>query len=153
MFCPECRTEYVEGVSLCADGRVQLVQELPPELAPEYTAYEQIPLTVNPDDISLIKSVLDIQGIVYFFKDEFVMHGHSARLMVRKDQVSELIEILRNVRDSSANSVEYEGGGNEKEMFDKSKEGRGTQNHFFKLTKLALKSYPGRQYRCLLVKA
>jgi hypothetical protein len=141
MFCPECCTEYVEGVSLCGEGGVQLVQELPPEPAPEYTTYEQIPFTVNPDEISLIKSILDIQGIVYFFKVEFAMHMYSARLMVRKDQVNEVIEILGNLKDSSANSGEHKDRGNGTGMLDKNEERRATQNHFFKLTKLALKNY------------
>ena len=135
MFCPECRTEYVEGVTVCVDCGVQLVQELPPEPAPEYTAFEQIPLTVNPDDISLIKSILDTEGIAYFFKGEFVTHGHSARLMVRKDQVDEAMEILGNLKDSSADSGEHEDGWNETAILDKNDEGRATKDHFFKLTK------------------
>jgi hypothetical protein len=141
MFCPECRTEYVEGFTVCVDCGVQLVQELPPEPAPMYTAYKQIPVTVNPDDISLIKSIFDGEGIDYYFKGEFVTHGHSARLMVRKDQVEEATEILGNLKDSSANSGEYEDGWNETPILDKKDEGRVGKDHFFKLTKLALKSY------------
>jgi hypothetical protein len=141
MFCPECRTESVEGVTLCLDCGLQLVQELPPKPAPEYTSYEQIPLTVNPDDISLMKSILDSEGIVYFFKGEFVTHGHSARLMVRKDQVDEAMEILGHLKDSSTNSGEHEEGWNETAILDKTDEEKVTGNHFFKLTRLALKSY------------
>ncbi len=139
MFCPKCRTEYVEGVTLCVDCGVRLVQELPPEPAPEYTAYEQIPLTVNPDDISLIKSVLDSEGIVYFFKGEFVTHGQSARLLVRKDQVDEVMEILEHFKDSS--SGEHIEGWNETAIPDKNDGEEVTGNRFFRLTRLALKSY------------
>ena len=139
MFCPECRTEYVEGVTLCADCGVQLVQELPPEPTPEYTAYEQIPLTVNPDDISLIKSILDSEGIVYFFKGEFVTHGHSARLMVRKDQVDEVVDILEHLKDSSFG--QHIEGWNETALSDKNDGEEVAGNPFFKLTRLALKSY------------
>ncbi len=30
-FCPKCKAEYVEGVKVCADCGVELVDELPPE--------------------------------------------------------------------------------------------------------------------------
>ncbi len=141
MFCPECRTEYVEGVTVCVDCGIQLVQELPPEPSPEYTAYEQIPVTVNPDDISLIKSISDSEGIVYFFKGEFVTHGHSARLMVREDQIDGVTEILGHLKDSSANYGEHGEGWKETEILCERDKERATKNHFFKLTKLALKSY------------
>jgi hypothetical protein len=30
MFCPKCKTEYIEGIKMCADCKVPLVKELPP---------------------------------------------------------------------------------------------------------------------------
>lgn len=31
MWCPKCKNEYVEGITLCADCGVELVDELPEE--------------------------------------------------------------------------------------------------------------------------
>lgn len=47
MFCPKCKTEYIEGIKTCADCKVSLVKELPP---PAETA-EVSPDLMSPDFI------------------------------------------------------------------------------------------------------
>jgi len=105
MFCPECRVEYVEGITVCVDCDVPLVAELPPEPPepePEFVEYEEVLRTFNPGDIAIIRSLLDGADIVYFFRDEHFGYAQPlvqpARLMIRKDQVQEAIEILGDLK-------------------------------------------------------
>ena len=40
-FCPKCRAEYVEGIALCSNCQVELVNELPPEYEGKATIQQQ----------------------------------------------------------------------------------------------------------------
>ncbi|MCK5328648.1 MAG: DUF2007 domain-containing protein [Candidatus Latescibacteria bacterium] len=101
MFCPECRAEYTEGVAECADCNIPLVPELPPEDEPEYVDFEQVLCTFNPADIAIIRSLLDGEGVDYFFHGEHFSRirplVEPARLMVAKDQVQKAKEILKDL--------------------------------------------------------
>jgi len=104
MFCPECRAEYVEGVTVCVDCNVPLVSELLAEPEPEYVEFEEVLQTSNLVEIALIKSILDEAGIVYHLAQ---WHGYGyadgepGRLMVKRDQVEEARRILQDLRDST----------------------------------------------------
>ena len=79
MFCPECRAEYVEGISQCVDCGVPLVAELPPEQAPEppeYVEFEEVLFTFNAGDVATIKSVLNGEGFAYYFHGEAFNYVH-----------------------------------------------------------------------------
>ncbi len=43
MFCPKCKTEYIEGIKTCADCNVPLVEELPPVVETVRTPSEPLP--------------------------------------------------------------------------------------------------------------
>jgi hypothetical protein len=101
MFCPKCRTEYREGFSICADCNVDLVTALLPEPKPEYIEYEEIMATYNPADVAVIKSILDAEGITYFFHGENFMHVRPlvepARLMIDKEEAEDAKELLKDL--------------------------------------------------------
>jgi hypothetical protein len=70
------------------------LRELPPEAEPDFIEFEEILSTHSPSDRALIESILDAEGITYFFQGEYVSayvgHAIPVRLMVRKDQVKKL---------------------------------------------------------------
>ena len=101
MFCPECKSEFIEGITKCPVCDVKLIDELPPEPEPEFVDYKEILATYNPADVSFLKSLLEPEGISYFFKGEHFMYvrplADPVRLMVRTDQVAQAINLLQDV--------------------------------------------------------
>ena len=102
MFCPNCRTEYREGFTICADCNVDLVDALPKNKKHEFIDFQEVLTTYNPGDVAFIKSLLESEGIQYFFKGENFMYvrplADPARLMIRTDQVEEAVELLKMVQ-------------------------------------------------------
>jgi hypothetical protein len=108
MFCPVCKAEYRPGFTTCTDCNVELVQELstkPKEDLPgkiENHSFKEILFSFNPGDIAFIKSVLDAEGITYYFHGE---HFNSmrplalpARLMVIDNHVERAKDILKDAK-------------------------------------------------------
>ncbi|MDL2275301.1 hypothetical protein LJC22_04140 [Desulfosarcina sp. OttesenSCG-928-G10] len=103
MYCPECRSEYVDGIYRCAQCQVDLIAKPPPPdpRLPEFVDYEEVLQTWSPSDIAFLKSFLDSENIGYFFKGERFLHmrplADPVRLMVRTDQVKMVFEMLKGV--------------------------------------------------------
>lgn len=80
MICPECRAEYREGFTVCADCRVDLVTALPqaPEHSDERPDMELVTVfdSTNPALIGIAKTVLEGAGI------EFLVVGEDAASVV-----------------------------------------------------------------------
>jgi hypothetical protein len=73
MICPNCRAEYREGYTVCADCEVPLVEKLQEDEPPEpelelVTVFD----TGEPADVLVAKSILEAEGIEFFAKDEGV---------------------------------------------------------------------------------
>jgi hypothetical protein len=103
MFCPKCKSEYREGFYKCANCDVYLVSELPRMSADDVSGDEFVEVfsTYNQGDIAFIKSVLDGEGITYFFHGEnaarMITFGTYARLMVTAAEADRAREILQEL--------------------------------------------------------
>ncbi len=101
MYCPKCKKAYKEDIYLCKDCQTSLVPELQPDLLKEpqeCDEFEEILFTSNAGEMALIKSLLESEGMTYYFKGEFSSQAHPfpqpARLIVLRDEVNEAKEIL-----------------------------------------------------------
>ncbi len=116
MFCPNCRTEYVEGIYVCNDCGAQLVLELPPEETFEDAVFVEFlyPRNKEAPPFMLVEPVLKAEGIVFYIAGEY---GNIAeccpRLMVRKDQVDQVRRIIMDLETSVADGDDGEASAEE----------------------------------------
>ena len=99
MFCPQCKSEYREGIVICPDCDVPLVNERQRESEPDFVEYQEIFSTNNEADIAMIKSLFDSEGIVYYFLGEHF--AFPIRLMVNQGQAEKARELLKDLFASS----------------------------------------------------
>ena len=109
MYCPECRSEYVDGVTKCPDCSVALTDELPPVPPEESPTPEEDPdiqyaplvRTYSAKDIALIHSILDGTNIRYFIQGENFTHvrpmADPAILMVDEETAEDARELLKDL--------------------------------------------------------
>ncbi|HSR68638.1 MAG TPA: DUF2007 domain-containing protein [Acidobacteriota bacterium] len=111
MFCPQCGCEYLAGVTQCADCQVALTETLPEDFGKEKGGRwflegidpadcQEILVLNNPGLLTVLKSVLDSEGIAYFLHGEhygtyFMMN--SVRLLVPSKDADRVRQILEEV--------------------------------------------------------
>ena len=73
----------------------------PSEDGLEEIEYREVLSTCNPGDVALVKSLLDGEGITYFFQGEaaapYLYNAVPMRLLVREDQAETAAEILKDI--------------------------------------------------------
>ena len=103
MYCPQCRSEYREGFTRCADCDVELVPQLPPDDAPHeglnlVKVYESGDASVIPLIESLLQSA-EIECVVTNKRRQYVTSSQLgfAEFWVREDDAEEARAVLADL--------------------------------------------------------
>lgn len=122
MICPKCKAEYVQGITVCADCDVPLVDKLPErdtgediqETGQNEVGFAEIFVTFDATEIALVKSILDGAGIDYYIKSEHFTFSRPfedpARLHIREDQLDEALDILKDLDFGTWGNLNEESG-------------------------------------------
>lgn len=107
MFCPNCRAEYKEGITLCADCNVELVHELLPEDIAEYVDLVDLETYPDRNEAELAKGVLSGSGIeAVIYGDEYggyapaLSFSEGVKLMVKKKDIVRARLVLMEVEET-----------------------------------------------------
>ena len=110
-FCPQCRTEYVEGTTNCADCGVPLIPVLPPEreTQPDLRDLVEVWRTQGELNAQLTRSLLEANGISSMVTGESLRltHGFTVdglalvHILVRPDDAGRACEIIASTEGMS----------------------------------------------------
>lgn len=125
MFCPECRSEFREGFTRCAECDVELVPSLPSPDGDPDAALVRVLETSDPALIAVLKTVLEDAGIEFMTQNEAMQDmiggGRLAGLnpvlgpvefWVRENDESAARELINEAADS-ASLAEFDAGTDE----------------------------------------
>ena len=77
MYCPKCRTQYVENITECADCKVPLVEELPDEKPIEKVKWVALPPVKGEIYADMVEEVLQKKNIPHFTKSDWFTTAYS----------------------------------------------------------------------------
>jgi hypothetical protein len=113
-FCPNCEAEYREGIAVCPDCNLELVEELTPENKVHDTSEgEPVPLQTfrNSAEAEMVREVLNSNGIRSFVQgSDFAVipssFSQEVIVMVDERDLGRAIEIYEAYFDSETSDAE-----------------------------------------------
>jgi hypothetical protein len=113
MFCPECKSEYVEGIIECGECNVPLVDELPPEPTFEYENFVTLKTYSTRYEAELGKSVLVANGVDALIASDDaggvrpeLAFLRGVKLLVREEDAPKAQEIFQALESAQEESQE-----------------------------------------------
>ncbi|MFQ6615779.1 MAG: DUF2007 domain-containing protein [Fidelibacterota bacterium] len=107
MFCPECESEYKEGITVCPDCRTTLIPELPASETPKEIRWVPLKELSSQIEAEMVKESLDDEGIPSYLKADFLtttygirglsLAGSRATLYVPEDRVEQARSIVEDI--------------------------------------------------------
>lgn len=102
MYCPNCKSEYREGYTVCTDCKIDLVDELPDEEMDESERFSEVLHTIQKENLGIIKSLLDSENITYKIFDEsfgnlYPVPGTN-RLFVVASDYEKAVDLLKDFK-------------------------------------------------------
>ena len=108
MICPQCKSEFVDGITTCSDCGIPLVIQITdestenPELE-EKSDFICVYTPINSQEVALIKMIMERESIPYFIKNDpihrvviFSVHGPgNIELYVAEQYAEDVIKLLR----------------------------------------------------------
>ncbi len=77
MYCPKCRTQYIENVKECSDCKVPLIEELPDERPIERVKWVALPPVKGNIYADMVEEVLQKKNIPHFTKSDWFSTAYS----------------------------------------------------------------------------
>ena len=101
MFCPQCKSEYKEGVFVCADCGASLVPQLPKENKGKDLEFVCIIETTFSAEIAMIESILEGSDVDYYIQGGNIItmspYADPVRVLVVKEHVGRAKELLKDL--------------------------------------------------------